>query len=124
MENHMTLNPKESSIEKSQVTQEENQKIKRKVYCEFKQSESSYNPDATRFVDDIERGRDIILDQANIAQFSRDSQVEPTNFEQAWNHNDPNDQETWRMVIKKEFNGMYTEKVWGKQSTKKISQKE
>jgi hypothetical protein len=27
MENHITLNPKESSIEKSQVTQEENQKI-------------------------------------------------------------------------------------------------
>jgi hypothetical protein len=36
--------------------------------------------------------------------FSGATQVEPTNFEQAWNHNDPKDQEKWRVEIKKEFN--------------------
>jgi hypothetical protein len=61
MEEYATLNTKESSIEKDQVAQEENQKIKNKVYHQLKQLESSY-PDATRIVNDVEQGRDIILD--------------------------------------------------------------
>jgi hypothetical protein len=78
MEEYATLSTKVSSIEKNQVTQEENHKIKSKVYHELKQLESSYNPDATRIVDVIEQGRDIILDQANVVLFSGSTQVEPT----------------------------------------------
>jgi hypothetical protein len=93
MEDYVALNPKQSSIEKDQVTQEVNQNIKTKVYLELNQLENSYNPDATRIVNDTEEGRGIIRDQANIALFSGDTRFECTNFEQAWNHNDPKDQE-------------------------------
>jgi hypothetical protein len=112
MEEYVILNTKESSIEKDQVTQEINQKIKRKVYREFKQLESSYNPDATRIINDIEQGRDIILDQANIVLFSRGTQFEPTNFEQDWSYKVAKDREKWRMAIKKEFNDVDIKKFW------------
>jgi hypothetical protein len=47
--------------------------IKRKVYSELKQLQTSYNLDSTMIINDIEQGRDTTLDQANIGQFS----VEP-----------------------------------------------
>jgi pyruvate kinase len=75
----LTLNTKES-IEKDQVTQKENQKIKNKVYRDLKQSENSYNVDATRIFNDIEQGRDVILDHANIALFIAATQFEPTSL--------------------------------------------
>jgi hypothetical protein len=70
MEEYVTLNPKESSIEKNQVTQEENHKIKNKLYRQLKRLEIRYNPDATEIVNDIEQGRGIILYQSNIGLFS------------------------------------------------------
>jgi hypothetical protein len=33
-------------------------------------------------------------------------------LDQAWSHNDPKDQEKWRIAIKKEFNDMDSKKVW------------
>jgi len=38
--------------------------------------------------------------------------VEPTTFDQAWNHADPKDQDNWRNAIKKELNNMESKKVW------------
>jgi hypothetical protein len=67
--------------------------VKSKVYCHLKQLESSFNPDATKIVKDIEQGRDIILDQANIALLGGIIQVKPTTFDEAWNHSDPKDRE-------------------------------
>jgi hypothetical protein len=61
---------------------------------------------ATKIFKAIEQGRDIILEQANIALFSGNIQVEPTTFDQAWNHSEPKDREKWRVTIKKEFNDM------------------
>jgi hypothetical protein len=37
---------------------------------------------------------------------------EPTKFEQAWNHPDPNQRTKWREAIQKEFNDMNKRKVW------------
>jgi hypothetical protein len=91
-----------------QVTQEVNQKIKSKVYCESKHFRMQ-----PELLNDIEQGRDITPDQANIVLFSGDTQIEPTNFEKAWNHTDANDQEKWRMTTKKEFNDMDSKKTWG-----------
>ena len=70
------------------------------------------NPDASKIVKDIEQGKDIILDQANIALFSGNIQVEPTTFDQAWNYSDPKDQEKQRVASKKEFNDMESKEVW------------
>jgi Reverse transcriptase (RNA-dependent DNA polymerase) len=78
----------------------------------LKQLESSFNPEASKIVKDIELGRDIILDQANIALFSGNFQLEPSTLDQAWNHADPKDQDNWRNVIKKELIDMESKKVW------------
>jgi hypothetical protein len=55
--------------------------------------------------------------------FSGATQFNPTNFEQAWNHNVAKDREKWRMAIEKEFNNIDL-KNFGKKSRKKISQKD
>jgi hypothetical protein len=51
--------------------------------------EDCLTQDITRIFNDIEKGRDVIKYQANIALFSGTTQVEPTNFEQAWDQNVP-----------------------------------
>jgi hypothetical protein len=84
--------------------------INSKVYCKFKWLESRFNPDASRIINDKEKVSYIILDQDNTSMLSVDTQVEPTNYEQSWNYNDPKDQERWRMGIKKESNEMDTKK--------------
>ena len=74
--------------------------------------ESSFNPDATRIIEDIEQGRDILLDQVNIALFSGKIIEEPTSFDEAWNCQDHVDRYKWRSAIQKEFNDMESKKVW------------
>jgi 2-succinyl-5-enolpyruvyl-6-hydroxy-3-cyclohexene-1-carboxylate synthase len=101
MEEYLTLNKKGNSIEKDQVIQEGNQEINSKVYRWLKQLESSYNPDATRIFNDIEKGRNIILDQANIVLFSEARKFESTNFEQSWNHNDARIKKNGEWKLKK-----------------------
>lgn len=91
--NIATLKPEANKIEGTQVTQGMDQIVKSKVYPQLKQLESNFSPDASKIVKDIEQGKDIILDQANIALFSGNIQVEPTTFDQAWNYSDPKDQE-------------------------------
>ena len=52
------------------------QKIK--VYCQLKQLESSFNPEASRIIENIEQGREILLDQVNFALLSASpSEVDP-----------------------------------------------
>jgi hypothetical protein len=40
-----------------------------KVYRNLRQLESSFNPDASRIVERIEQGREILLDHANFVFF-------------------------------------------------------
>ena len=40
--------------------------------------------------------------------------VEPTIFDEAWNHPDPKQQEFWRSAIRKEFRDIILIKVWRK----------
>jgi hypothetical protein len=107
-----SYNQEANNLERIQVTQDKDQNIKSKVYRQLKQLESSFNPKASKIVKDIELGRDIILDQANIALFSGSIQVEPTTFDQAWNHADLKDRDNWRIAIKKEFKDMESKKDW------------
>ena len=44
-----------------------NERAKDKVYRQLKQLESSYNPETLKLINNIEHGREILLDQANIA---------------------------------------------------------
>jgi Reverse transcriptase (RNA-dependent DNA polymerase) len=107
-----TFNQEANNHEGVHVIQDKDQNIKGKVYWQLKRLESSFNPEASKILKDIEQGRDIILDQGNIALFSGNIQDEPTTFDQAWNHADPKDRDNWRFVIKKVFNDMESKKVW------------
>jgi hypothetical protein len=76
------------------------QEIKDKIYRQMKRLESSFNPEASKIIESIDQGREIILDQANIALFSGGIQVEQTTYYQAWDHQNPMDQEKRRNAIK------------------------
>ena len=67
--------------------------------------ESSFNPEASKVVTDIEPGRETFLDQVNVAMLSSASgfQEEPKTFDEAWNHQDSAMREKWRNAINKEF---------------------
>jgi hypothetical protein len=61
-----------------------------KLYRQLRELKSSFNPDDAKLVEQIEQGREILLDKVNIALFSgMVINEEPTTFEQAWNHQDP-----------------------------------
>jgi hypothetical protein len=52
----------------------------------------------------IEEGREILLEQANVALFSGiviDEEL--SNFDEAWNHDDPKARGKWRDTIEKEL---------------------
>ena len=84
-----------------------------KLYRQLRQLESSFNPDAAKLVEQIEQGKEIMLDQINLAFFSGIVfNEEPTTFEQAWNHQDPKIREKWRDAINKEFDEMSKKEVW------------
>jgi hypothetical protein len=90
-----TFNQEANNPERIQVIQDKDQNIKSKINRQLKQLENSFNPEESKIVQDIELGRDIIL-----ALFCGNIQVEPTSFDQAWNHADPMDRDSWRIAIK------------------------
>jgi hypothetical protein len=52
--------------------------------------ESSFNPEASTMLQNIEQGREILLEQANVALFSGIVIDEkPSAFDEVWNHDDP-----------------------------------
>jgi hypothetical protein len=77
------------------------------LYCQMKQLESSFNPEASKIIDDLEQGREILLDQVNLALFGGYIEKEPRTFDEDWNCKDPVNHEKWRMAIKKEFKVQY-----------------
>jgi hypothetical protein len=78
-----------------------------KLYRQLRRLNSSFNSDAAKLVEQIEQGREILLDQVNLALFSgMVINEEPNTFEQAWSHQDPKDREKWREAINKEFDDM------------------
>jgi hypothetical protein len=65
------LNQEERNVERVQVTQD----VMDKVYHQVKCLESSFNLEASKIIESIDQGREITLDQANIALFSGSIQV-------------------------------------------------
>jgi hypothetical protein len=59
----------------------------------LKQLESSYNPEASALIKNIEQGGEIPLDQTSIALFN----ISPSEVESS------KDRELWRAAINKEF---------------------
>jgi Reverse transcriptase (RNA-dependent DNA polymerase) len=82
------------------------------LYRLMKRLENSFNPEASKIIDDLEQGREILLDQVNLALFGVNFEDEPRTFDEAWNCKDPINREKWRMAIKKEFTDMESREVW------------
>jgi Reverse transcriptase (RNA-dependent DNA polymerase) len=76
--------------------------------------ESSFNPEASKVMESIEQGREIFLDQVNVAMFSSASvyQEEPKTFDEAWNHENLAMRDKWREAINKELEEMNKKQVW------------
>jgi hypothetical protein len=109
----------ESKIQAANKTQVEFQEEKvldeqkrAKFYRNLRQLESSFNPEAAKIVERIEKGREILIDHANFVFIGVGTvEREATNFEETWNHDDPRSQEKWREAINKEFEEMEKKQV-------------
>jgi hypothetical protein len=79
----------QATKEVQEVQEEEilDEQKRAKDYRNLRQLESSFNPEASRIVERIEQGREILLDHANFALFCIGpvDKVEPATFEEAWN---------------------------------------
>jgi hypothetical protein len=80
---------------------------KKKIYRAMRLLESSFNPEASTMLQNIEQGRGFLLEQANVALFSGIIiDEEPSSFDEAWNHDDLKARGKWRDATKKELNDM------------------
>ena len=55
----------------------------KKKYQQMRISESSFNLEASKIVEEFKKGRNILLDSVNIALLSANIVKEPTTFEEA-----------------------------------------
>jgi Reverse transcriptase (RNA-dependent DNA polymerase) len=111
------VKPTENPVVNSDISSNQqptlNERTKEKVYRQLKRLESSYNPEASTLIKNIEQGREILLDQASITLFNiSPSELEPTTFDDAWNHPNSKDRELWRAAINKKLGDMDNKKVW------------
>jgi hypothetical protein len=65
-----------------------------------------FNPEASRIVESLQSGREMILDQADTAMMMLEGPMEPGNFDQAHNHSYLDSRTKWISVIEKEFKEM------------------
>jgi hypothetical protein len=63
--------------------------------------ESSFNPEASKIIDNFEQGRDILLESVNLALICGNVMKEPQSFDDAWNCADPDQRTKWRAAFKK-----------------------
>jgi FtsZ-interacting cell division protein YlmF len=63
--------------------EDENNKSDKKVFRAMRKLESWFNPEATKAVEDYSHGREMTLDQVNLALFSTVTVKEPTTYEEA-----------------------------------------
>ena len=86
--------------------------VLKRVYRQLRKLDSWFNPQARVAVEKYEQGREITLEQTNIALFSTNVIKEPTTFDEAWNCNDKSDQIKWREANNKELNEMKNKGIW------------
>jgi Reverse transcriptase (RNA-dependent DNA polymerase)/gag-polypeptide of LTR copia-type/Zinc knuckle len=87
-------------------------KANNRVVREMKKLESWFNPQATKVIEDYDRGRAISLEQVNLALFTTAFIKEPSSFEEAVNCEKQEDQDAWKEAINKELKEMSKRGVW------------
>jgi hypothetical protein len=80
----------------------------------MKELQGLFNPEASRIVESLKSGRDMILDQTDIAMMMLEGQMEPGSFDEFYNHSDLDLRIEWRSSIDKEFKKVNLRGVWEK----------
>jgi hypothetical protein len=80
---------------------------KKKIYRAIHLLESSFNPEASTMLQNIEQEMEILIEQENISMF-RGIVIdeEPSSFDGAWNHDNLKARGKCRVTIKMEFSDM------------------
>jgi hypothetical protein len=98
--------------DKSSSVQDQDELMKRKVYRAMRLLEISFNSEVSTILQNIEQGREILFEQANVALFSGIViDEEHSSFNEAWNHVYPKARGKWRDAIKKELCDMDKQQV-------------
>jgi hypothetical protein len=85
--------------DKLSSVQDQDELKKKKVYRAMRLLEST-----STMLQNIEQGREILLEQANVAFFCGIIiDEEPSSFDEVWNHDDPSSRGKWRDAIKRSF---------------------
>jgi hypothetical protein len=87
-------------------------KTNERIVCEMRKLESWFNPQATKIVDELDRGREIVFEQVNLALLPTSFTKEPSSFEEAINCENKDDQKSWKEAIEKKLNEMTKRGVW------------
>jgi hypothetical protein len=91
---------------------EEGNESDKKVIGAMRKSESWFNPQATKTVEDYNHRREMTLDQVNLDLFSTEIIKEPTTYEEAMNSEQKEDQIKWKNTIDKDLKEMEIRGVW------------
>jgi hypothetical protein len=93
-------------------TEDEINKLNKKGFRAMRKLESWFNPEATKAVENYNHGREMTLDQVNLALFSTVTVKEPTTYEEAINSEKKENQIKWKSAIDKELKEMEKRGVW------------
>jgi hypothetical protein len=97
---------------KDKETEDKSNKSDKKVFRAMRKLESWFNPETTKAVENYNHGREMTLDQVNLALFSTVIIKEPTTYEGAINFEQKEDQIKWKSTIDKELKAMEKRGVW------------
>jgi hypothetical protein len=94
----------------------ENERVPRSLRQTSK-LKSWFNPNPTRFIENSDSGRELVLEKADIALNLIDFLKEPETFEDAYYHPNLEERMKWREEISKECDEMKEKEVYEKKST-------
>jgi hypothetical protein len=86
--------------------------LDKKVFRAMRKLESWFNAEATKAVLDYSHGREMTLDQVNLALLSAVMIKEPITYEEAINSEQKEDQIKWKSAINKELKELEKSGVW------------
>jgi hypothetical protein len=90
---------------------DEEKSPKPKLLNRMKKLQGWFNPEASRIFERLKSGREMILDQVDIAMMMLEGPMEPASFDEAFNDSDLDSRTKWRSAIDKEFKEMNVREV-------------
>jgi hypothetical protein len=93
-------------------TEDESNKSDKKAFRAMRKLESWLNPEANKVVEDYSHGREMTLNQVNLALFSTVTVKEPTTYEESINSEQKENQINWKNAINKDLKEMEKRGVW------------